>query len=347
MNFGGGLCLVAFGVLSVSGVAAAQVAPARVALRWTAPDECPDDVQLVHRVEALLGESLLDAGEQALLVRASAQGNPDKGYAAKVSFTGAQGTEERYLEHPSCENLVQALALVIALAIDPERVRATQQTRDAQADAHATVERPAPSAPPEPVNPPPARAEPNAAAPASSDRGSPLRGARFALHGVAGAGPLPGLGAGLEATLGWHLRSFRAQLVGRYWMPRETQLHDAPVSLDLALNTLGARACFQPLTGAWQVAACAGGDLGDMSASGSGGGLQNLKAPHALYGDLAGGLELAYTGSRLSPEGGFEVSGALSRPLFGIRQDDTPDSVSAFRPAAWGFSVFLGLAFEL
>jgi len=241
---------------------------------------------------------------------------------------------------------VQAVALVIALAIDPERVRATQQTRDAHVDAPVVAEPPAPSTPPEPATPAPARrGEPSPASPAHVDRGSMLRGARFALHGVAGAGPLPGLGAGLEATLGWHRQSFRAQLVGRYWVPREKAVNNAAVSLDLALNTLGARACWQALSGAWQAAACAGGDLGDMSASGSGLGLQKPRTPHALYSDLAGGLELAYTGSRLMPEGGFEVSGALSRPGFGIGQDGQP--VQAFRPNAWGFSVFLGFAFEL
>jgi len=311
MNFRGACFLVAIGVLSVSGRAAAQAAPAKVSLRWVAPDECPDDAQLVHQVESLLGESLLDAGEQALSVRASAQGNPDKGYAAKVSFTGAQGTEERYLEHPSCENLVQALALVIALAIDPERVRATQQTRDAP----VVAEPPAPSAPPEPATPAAVRrGEPSLALPPNVDRGSALRGARFALHGAAGAGPLPQLGAGLEATLGWHRQSFRAQLVGRYWVPREKAVNNAAVSLDLALNTLGARACWQTLSGAWQAAACAGGDLGDMSASGSGLGLQSPRTPHALYGDLAGGLELAYTGSRLMPEGGVGVVLDLGTP---------------------------------
>ena len=347
MNFRGRCFLAAMGVLSVSGRAAAQAVPAKVSLRWAAPDECPDDAQLVHQVESLLGESLLDAGEQALSVRGSAQGDPGKGYSAKVSFTGAQGTEERYLEHPSCENLVQALALVIALAIDPERVRATQQTRDAQVDAPVVAEPPVPSAPPEPATPAPARrAEPSSASPANVERGSMLRGARFALHGVAGAGPLPRLGAGLEATLGWHRQSFRLQLVGRYWVPREKAVNNAAVSLDLALNTLGARACWQVLAGAWQAAACAGGDLGDMSASGRGLGLQKPRTPHALYGDLVGGLELAYTGSRLMPEGGVEVSGALSRPHFGIGQNGQPDP-AFFEPEAWGFSVFLGFAFEL
>jgi hypothetical protein len=345
MNFLGGCCLIAVGALSVTGVAAAQALPPRVSLRWAAPDECPDDVQLVHQIEALLGQSLLDAGEQALAVRASAQGNPDKGYAAKVSFTGAQGTEERYLEHPSCENLVQALALVIALAIDPERVRATQQTRDAQAEVIVVPEQPA-LATPERVAPPARAAERNTAPLANADRSSPLRGLRVALHGAVGAGPLPQLGAGVEATLGWHRQGFRVELVGRYWLSQQRAVPDfISASLQLGLNTLGARACWQPLIGAWQVAACAGGDLGDMSARGSANGLRDPRTPHALYADLAGGFQLAYARSRLAPEGGFEVSGALSRPLFGIGENGRGDEV--FRPETWGFSAFFGLAFEL
>ncbi|HEY1536837.1 MAG TPA: hypothetical protein VGF76_22600, partial [Polyangiaceae bacterium] len=173
MNFRGGCFLVAIGALFVAGVAAAEATPARVSLHWTAPDECPDDAQLVHQIEALLGQSLLEAGEQTLTVRATAQGDAGRGYAAKVSFTGAQGTEERYLEHPSCENLVQALALVIALAIDPERVRATQRARDAQAEVAVVPAQPAVAASERAASP--ARAAERSATPqANVDRGSPL-----------------------------------------------------------------------------------------------------------------------------------------------------------------------------
>jgi hypothetical protein len=292
---------------------------------------------------------LLDANGQALMVRATAQGNPEKGYAAKVSFSGPQGTDERYLEHPSCENLVQALALVVALAIDPERVHALQRTREPGSEAPAPPEPPAsaPSALPERSAP---RATPKpertpVATPDTSSR-SVLRGLRWALHGLAGAGSLPRLGAGLEATVGWHRQTFRAELVGRYWVPRQESLQDIPsLSIELGLDTVGARACWLPLSGPFQLAACAGGDLGAMSARGSASGLENPRVPHALYADLAAGLQLAYTRARLAPEGGFEVSGAATRPAFGIGENGQWREV--FRPESWGFLVFLGLAFEL
>lgn len=37
-----------------------------VALRWNAPEECPDDAELVHAVEGFLGESPADASHQQL-----------------------------------------------------------------------------------------------------------------------------------------------------------------------------------------------------------------------------------------------------------------------------------------
>jgi hypothetical protein len=157
---------------------------------------------------------------------------------------------------------------------------------------------------------------------------------------------LPRLGVGFEATVGWHRQAFRAELVGRYWVPRQESLQDVPsLSIELGLDSVGARACWLPLTGPVQLSACAGGDLGAMSARGSASGLENPRVPHALYADVAAGLQLAYTRSRLAPEGGFEVSGAATRPRFGIAENGRGQEV--FKPESWGFLLSLGLAFEL
>jgi hypothetical protein len=339
----GGLALL-FGAHA----ARAQTGPSRVSLRWAAPDECPDDVRLVHAIEGLLGEALPDAGEQSLLtVHVNVHGGSDAGYAAKLSFTSPQGSEDRFLEHPSCEKLVDAVALVVALAIDPERVRATQRARDAQPEvmrqgaARAEPVAVAPAVAPILPTPDAARDAPPLRAP---DEREPLRGMRLALHGVTGAGPLPSFGAGVEAALGWHRGSFRAEALGRYWVPRDTAVNVAPsATLELELATLGARACWLPLRGAWQLAACVGGDIGQLR--GDGLGVESPRTRAARYSAVSAGFEVAYARSRLAPEGGLELSGALERPPFGVRDDGRDSQV--FRPAAWGFNVFFGLAFEL
>ena len=337
-----GVCVVTSSTTSV----AAEPAANRVSLRWAAPDECPDDVRLVHEVERLLGQSLPDAGDQplSLQVHVNVQGNPDRGYAAKISFASRQGDQDRYLEHPSCEQLLSATALVVALAIDPERVHAMQQQREQAMEPAAPAQQPDAVATPALVEPVVARA-PRRDAPmrAAAEARDPFRGARLGWHGLAGAGSLPSVGVGFEAALGWHRGNFRAEVLGRYWLPREIQVPDSSATLQLGLATLGARACWLPLRGAWQIAACAGGDLGDLR--GEGNGVENKSTRHALYPDVAAGFQVAYARSRLTPEAGFELSGAIERPDFGVHRNGQDDKV--FQPELWAVSAFFGLAFEL
>ena len=339
---------VGLALWQVGGVAAAQAAADRVSMRWSAPDECPDDVQIVHEVEGLLGQSLSLLPDQAFTVRANVQGNAAQGYTAQLSFTSAQGTEQRELEHSDCQKLLQGVALVVALAIDPERVRTTQATRAADHEAPATLSPALPIASAASAPPPafPARVTDTdrGMCPASPARAEQPLGIRLALHGVAGAGPLPGFGGGVEAAIGWQQRRFAAEVLGRYWVSRDTAVGFAPdAKLELSLVTLGARGCGRVPAGSWLLSACAGGDLGDLRATGLG--VENSRTPHELFADVAGDARVAYVRSRLAPEGGFEVSGALTRPRFGVSENG--QSTETFRPAAWGFSVFLGLAFEL
>jgi hypothetical protein len=278
----------------------------------------------------------------------SVQGDARQGYAAKLSFASARGNEVRYLEHADCAQLVHAFALVIALTIDPERVRVTQSGRESSAGAPP----PAPLEPaPKSAAPALAHAQPTPAAVPARNREpraaqGPLHGARAALHVLAGTGPLPGFGSGVQATLGLHRGRARVELVGRYWLEREVRASEPPPPLTLALGlaTVGARACWQPLSGPWQLAACAGGDLGELRGSGSGSGVENARSNQARYSQLAAGVQAAYTRSRLSPELGFELSAALERPTFGVLRAGQEDPL--FRPAPFGFSAFLGIAFE-
>ncbi len=343
--------LVGVAVWTATGLAKAEDAPRKFSLRWSAPDECADDARLVHQIEQLLGESLFEAKEQSLTVRATAQGNANQGYSARLSFSSPRGTEERMLEHPSCEQLVDAIALVIALAIDPERVRAAHSAVEASTTASAPGAAPSvvapPVVPPAPVRPrEPIAVAPAAREPERAQRPPLLHDFRVALHGVAGLGPLPGLAAGMQASLGWHRRGIRLELLGRYWLlsPAAALDNGPPAAkIDLRLATLGVRGCGLLASGAWQFAACGGADLGQESGEGSG--LDRDRTSHALYAQLAGNAQLAYRRSGLIPEAGLELSGAVARPGFGVQQNGQLTDAT-FRPAALGLSLFFGLAFE-
>src|SRR6188768_2639738 len=131
-----------------SGVAQAEPGQ-RVKLRYAAPQECPDDLELVQAVEGFLGQSLRDARKQSLTIDARVQGDPRQGYSAKLSFESNEGSQVRYIDHADCSKLVEAAALMTAIAIDPERVKLRQQAElDAPPNATPGAESSAPSAQP-------------------------------------------------------------------------------------------------------------------------------------------------------------------------------------------------------
>lgn len=339
--------LVSLAVLALcwaSGTAAAAEAPQRVSLRWNAPDECPDDAQLVRAVEGFLGQPLAESREQRLSVSVSVQGGRG-GFSAKLSFQSPQGSQERFLEHPECSKLAEGVALLAALAIDPERVKARQAAAEAPGEAAAAPgvqPEPAPPKAEPPPSPPPAapvRADPPKPAPPES----PYQGALSAALFI-GAGTLPGATPGLATEAGLRVRRFRATLVGRYWLSSSADVAGtAPRSIELSLATVGLRACVLPLVGAWSWLACAGADFGDMA--GSGQGVDDALTRHALFSAAEASLSLAYTRSRLAPFASLGGSLGIARPRFGVVSNGTPHET--FQPSQLGVLASLGLTYGL
>lgn len=340
--------LIGFGMLCCASPARAEEATPHVALRWSAPEECPDDLQLVHEIEHFLGRNLRDAGAQSLSIQVTVERNSAPGYAGKIAFRSPLGLEQRSIEHSDCEKLTQGIALMIALVVDPERVNEGERVAN-EAAAQGSAE---PS--PRTLEPTPARASepaprasaPCANAPVSTPQPSPLHGTRLAFDGFAATAPLPSFGLGFEAALGYRRHSFRAELFARSWLSRDQRVDAAEsATLELRLNTLGLRGCWLPLAGAWQAAACIGGQWGELRGSGSGSGLERPRTRGAAYADAALRLELAYAQAQLAPFLGVDLSAALARPAFGVLSNGAP--LTTFRPAAWAFSAFFGVALEL
>lgn len=112
-----GFLVAAAAALSVvSGVvrAEAQAAAVRVGLRYDVPAECPGRAELVRQVGLRTERLTLVEGDEAQLsVRAEGQ-----------LFVGvlrsARGATPREVRAERCDEMIQALALVLALAYDPE-----------------------------------------------------------------------------------------------------------------------------------------------------------------------------------------------------------------------------------
>jgi hypothetical protein len=319
-------------------------------LSWQAPSACPQDLSFLRRVEAFLGRRLPQGSARALLVDARVTGDDAQGYVAALSFKDARGSTQRELTHPDCTKLTEAAALLVALVIDPERVKTIQEQGSA----------PSPPAPSEPATPaeepaPPAKAALPAPVPAEPvrrpeslpSRGSSSSGGpRFSagVSGLVATGLLPSAAAGVGAELVLSLSGFEAGLGGRYWFPRSAAVPlTAAANVDVSVATATLRVCGVPRSGQWSFAACARADLGDMM--GRGEGVDNARARHDSYGALGAAVSAGYSIGRVSPVVGTELLVLVGRPRFGVLRDGQDQSV--FQPNLWQLSGFIGLRYVL
>lgn len=88
---------------------------------WLSPDECPSTQSLLDRVERLLGRPLDRAAEPTLVVVARADRAADEGWEAVVLSTRTTVVWERRVRATSCDELVNAAALVLSLALPAQR----------------------------------------------------------------------------------------------------------------------------------------------------------------------------------------------------------------------------------
>ncbi|HEY8376912.1 MAG TPA: hypothetical protein VIK91_10510 [Nannocystis sp.] len=104
-------------VLAVAaGLSAAQEPPPGLSLEWEAPPGCPDAAAVRARVVALTGAEA--AGKANLRARGSVR-ETDGRWTLDLELTGETGSGRRMLKAQRCEELAEAGALVVAIAVDP------------------------------------------------------------------------------------------------------------------------------------------------------------------------------------------------------------------------------------
>lgn len=252
--------------------------PSSLDLRWDAPPSCPDREALLRRIDATLGDVALPE-RPPLTVRGQLRVVEPEGYALRLELDDGHASV-RELEGPSCEELTEAAALVIAITMDPrllERLQeppaeaAVEPTEGSEPEAVPTppeTQTPVESAPPDPVTSEPAAAEPTPSAPPRASE--PLRGLARAHAGI-GGGPLPGPSAVVSLAFGLGGRRWRAELTATYWTPQATASPVNPsIGVRAQLWTLGANACLEPSTATLTFPLCTGVLAGALHARGTG-----------------------------------------------------------------------------
>jgi len=236
---------------------------------WKGPAECPTDLEVLARVEALLGTRV----SELELVPLAARGritlhSPGSYELALETFQG----EQRFLramKGTSCAELTDAGALVLALALDP-----TLSERRATGATPAGSSRGAPTSSVEPT----ATATPRAARPAPSPvldtvpraaspdaTRAPEHPVRFHLRARAvldfGTVADVAVGPGIGVAVQW--RTLEASLDG-VWLPTRRTFAAPGKGGDISLAAASLRGCYHPLSGVVEALGCGSFELGSL-----------------------------------------------------------------------------------
>ncbi len=289
-----------------------------IELDWRAPVGCPERDEVRRSIARLV-----PAADVRLRVRAEIMAR-GRGFEGTLALEGDDPESARSLQADDCHVLARAMAVVIAVSLDPFAV--------AEAiDGPATIpaaEVPEPSSPPrETLVSPRARA-------GASDRPAPrptpahprARPSDEALElGVrlgAGVGGLlfPGAGVGLSLAPFLGTSRLHVRAVAEYWAPQRIRfdpLRDA--SAEVQLVSGGVRVCPQLVRGRVRVPLCAGADVGAMLGRGTGRDLASASSGRQTWvgAVLEPGIAVGVT-SRVSLWLALEGVVSLYRPRFAI-----------------------------
>ncbi|HVY32219.1 MAG TPA: hypothetical protein VHB79_37035 [Polyangiaceae bacterium] len=271
-----------------------------IEIQWEAPAPCPDATRVRAATERLLGKSLSGLEQTSVRATGKVTANAAGQWQLRTLLVVGERVEEEVLVARQCSSLADAMALKVALAIDP--VAVVEAVQSSQPSAAAKIA---------PESPPPAPG------PRSSNAQRVSFGAR--VVGQVALGPLPGTTPGVAALVSAQWPSFRVELGGEAFWGGVANYEALPaIGADLQLFAGMARACLTPATGAFRFPICAGPELGVMR--GRGFGTAETSSTTGLWGGLALGPALEWRAtSRLSLWLEGDAVLTLLKPEFHVR----------------------------
>lgn len=275
--------------------------PATFTFNWSAPEDCPSQ-QRVHAEIARLVGGDLQLHEGDLEARATVSHGPL--WSADLTTQHAGQTGHRTIEAPSCKAAADAIALIVALLIDPDAVAANAQAPEPEI----------PSVP-----------EP----PKSSQRDLAFVAG---LHTQGRIGTLPGADVGLGLGVGVASTRWRTDVRWSYGL-RRNQVASLPSGASGRFNIVAASVteCFNLGQNRWEFGPCATLEAGRVSVRGFGATAGFSK--NALWLALGGGGFLSIAiGQHLRALMDVDIIAPMYRPDYVFQ--DVPGVV--FRAPAIG-----------
>lgn len=226
-----------------------------VQLTWEAPAACGDEAAVRRGLAAYLREDT--AVEAGTGVRAEAVVEEVDGvFRLRLRTETSSGVTTRETTAEDCSVLVEATALIVAIAVDPSAVVArSDEVPEPPEPAEPEPIEPEPVEP-EPIEPEPSETEPSPASErpegvdlvgaGDAEPGPPLP-VRFGMRvsGGVDVGVLPAVAGGVRLTGAVLGRGWRAELRGDAWLPR-TALAEDQLGARISLWSVGARGCGVP-----------------------------------------------------------------------------------------------------
>ncbi|PCC68077.1 hypothetical protein SAMN02745121_04580 [Nannocystis exedens] len=355
-------------VLMAATIVAAAEPPPGLALDWTAPPGCPDEAEVYARVIRRTGQEAADRA--SLTARATVREAAPGRWALTLELTGATGGGRRELSAPRCDELVEAAALVVAIAVDPRAALAggagvvpapppdvapgagagEQGANDMSQGAGPSEQmvkdmsegpRAGPDAPDEmeaPVADPP---PPPAARPAPAEKPRRVQLGLRAAAGVSFARLLPRPSAAVSLALSLSGKRWRAELGGLYAPP--VTGGTAAIGGLFQAGAVELRGCPVLRRGAVEVPLCVGLQFGAMEGRGRGTDLVTTTTARSPWLAATVGAAVAWRPrGRVGLWLGADAIAALLRPSF-----VTAGGVKVHEAARFGGQVLVGVEVQL
>ena len=309
-----------------------------VALHWAAPDACPDSRSIVSRVEGLLGHAVTASPGAPFAVEARATQTGAQAWTLDVSFREGENPTSRTVTAASCDELADAAALFIALAIDPNFTKANPPPSAAGDSREPATVVAANAAAPPPLPPLASRPETRAVTASKPEPAGqpPLRIHLGALGGL-WFERLPSVAPGFTLTTAVSRRRWRLTAELGFYPERHAEVAATQTGGDIWLASAELNLGYTLVETRLQLAPFAGLELDWMHGSGTG----QLRAEQGstMMTAFNVGARLEYF---VSPRWALQARGKASAPF--QRPSFDAGDVEVFRPSRVAAEFGLGAA---
>jgi len=307
-------------------------APPEIALEWAAPKECPDREAVLTAISRRLGRPL-EPGEAEVEARVVRDGA--RGFTLRLRLTAGERGETREVADPSCAALADAVAVLVAAAVEPaslarppEPVEAPEPAPiEAPAPEPAPVDAPAPAPEPEPLAEPIAPEGPPTPAPEPvPPRRSKGPGGFVRVHGGGELGAVPQVTGAVGVAGGLLWPRWRLEVQGLYVVPQEREVARLEATVRVELFAAAVHGCRRLGRGAIEVPLCVGLEAGAMRGEARGPPSGRAAFQGWLGGVLGAGVAW-HAGARWGLWGAVQMALTPLRPRFELSNSTTAEEL--------------------